>query len=92
MIIARHLMISGHVQGVGFRAWVIAESCKLGLYGWVRNRADGTVEALISGFDDAVQIMIDACRHGPVSAEVSHVAVSETEEKPEPGFRQLPTA
>ena len=67
---ARQVMIHGRVQGVGFRAFVEHEALKRGIGGWVRNRRDGSVEALFTGELDAVAGMIDACRKGPLGSRV----------------------
>ena len=67
--------IEGRVQGVGFRAFVDQKARGLGLDGWVRNRRDGGVEAVIAGPSDDVQTMIDACHRGPASARVMFVRV-----------------
>lgn len=85
------LRISGRVQGVGYRAWAIEAAVRLGLRGWVRNRVDGTVEALVIGEDDAVAAMIEACRQGPFAARVREVAVSETIDDGSDGFRPRTT-
>jgi len=85
------LRITGRVQGVGYRAWVIQEAARLGLRGWVRNRADGSVDALVIGADDAVAVMIEACYEGPMAARVREVAVSDAEDDGSVGFRPLPT-
>lgn len=77
-----HVVISGRVQGVGFRLWVEAEAVSRGLYGWVRNRRDGSVEAVFWGEDDAVGAMLEACRIGPRMAVVTDVAISNTDETP----------
>ena len=77
-----HVVITGRVQGVGFRLWVEAEAVSRGLNGWVRNRRDGSVEAVFFGEDDAVGAMLEACGEGPVSALVRNVAVADTEETP----------
>ena len=79
---AAHVVITGRVQGVGFRLWVEAEAVSRGLDGWVRNRRDGSVEAVFFGEDDAVGAMLEACREGPASALVTNVAVSDTDETP----------
>jgi len=76
MTVLRHLAIRGRVQGVGYRAFVEEEATALGLDGWVRNRRDGTVEAVIAGPGEAVEAMIAACRKGPFSARVDGVDVS----------------
>ena len=87
------IAISGRVQGVGYRDWAITMALRLGLTGWVRNRMDGSVEALIVGDDQAVGEMIDACRRGPAMARVDNVDIEpvDLDILPE-GFRQLPTA
>ena len=59
------LRITGRVQGVGYRAWAMRPRRALGLRGWVRNRADGSVEALVIGDEAAVARMVEACREGP---------------------------
>ena len=77
-----HVVISGRVQGVGFRLWVEAEAVSRGLAGWVRNRRDGSVEAVFFGEEDAVGAMLEACRTGPRMALVTNVAISDTDETP----------
>ena len=74
------LRITGRVQGVGYRAWMMQQARALGLRGWVRNRADGSVEALVIGDDDAVERMIEVSRQGPLGARVTEVSVSEAED------------
>jgi acylphosphatase len=71
----RHLIVSGYVQGVGYRYSMVMAAQRLGITGWVRNRRDGSVEAMISGTAEGVAAMIDWARHGPSGAEVEHVAV-----------------
>lgn len=73
----RHLRIAGRVQGVGFRLHMQREARALGITGWVRNRADGTVEAVVQGTSEAVDAVIAWARHGPSSAVVSDVKVTE---------------
>ena len=68
--VIRHSVLRGRVQGVGFRAFVEREALKRGLEGWVRNRRDGSVEAVLAGDADAVAAMIEACRRGPMGARV----------------------
>ena len=89
---AVHLRISGCVQGVGYRAWVVQMAARLGVRGWVRNRNDGTVEALIIGDAQALAAMIEACRQGPRAATVRDVAISEAEDDGSTGFVARPTA
>ena len=67
------IRINGEVQGVGYRAWTVRRASALGLSGWVRNLADGTVEVVFSGPADDVAEMIAACRHGPRMASVHAV-------------------
>ena len=73
----RHVMIRGRVQGVGYRAWVEYTATPLGLEGWVRNRHDGSVEAVFAGPSDIVEQMIERCRRGPDSARVDALQTSE---------------
>ena len=86
------LTISGRVQGVGYRDWAIETGRRLGLTGWVRNRRDGAVEALIVGEEAAVGEMIEACRRGPALARVDGIDVDpiDLDVLPE-GFTRLPT-
>ena len=65
-----HVLIRGRVQGVGFRAWTQHQAELRGLEGWVRNRRDGTVEAVFSGSEAAVEAMLNACRKGRAGAVV----------------------
>ncbi|RWC60637.1 acylphosphatase [Mesorhizobium sp.] len=69
--------VYGNVQGVGFRIWVREEATSLGLAGWVRNEADGSVTAQIAGVDEAVSTMIERLWKGPSGASVSRVDVKE---------------
>ncbi len=71
----RRLVITGKVQGVCYRASMAREAQALGATGWVRNRADGSVEALVAGTDEQVAAMIAWARRGPPAAQVDHVAV-----------------
>lgn len=86
--VAKRCVISGKVQNVWYRAWTVSEAEKLGLQGWVRNRADGSVEALFSGAADKVAAMIDLCHTGPRAARVSGVAVEEFTGDVPQGFQQ----
>ena len=88
---AVRLRISGRVQGVAYRAWAERQASLLFLSGWVRNRRDGSVEAVLSGPEDAVQDMIERCRRGPALARVATISQEVEAAAPDPGFRQLPT-
>ncbi|MGH7041555.1 MAG: acylphosphatase [Acetobacteraceae bacterium] len=86
---AKRLILRGRVQGVGFRAWLVAQAEAVGVDGWVRNRSDGAVEALLSGGTDAVEELARLCRRGPPLAKVASI-VEDLAEPPEyPGFRSL---
>jgi acylphosphatase len=85
-LITRLLQIHGRVQGVGYRAAMRQEAVQLALDGWVRNRADGTVEALVHGMQPNVERMIEWARHGPRYAQVEQVAVSSCEPPDTTGF------
>jgi len=86
--------IYGRVQGVWFRGWTVTAATELGLSGWVRNRADGSVEALLVGPPADVETMIAKCGDGPPAARVDKVVRETSTNKPpeDTGFRQLPTA
>ena len=87
-----HVTISGRVQGVGFRWWTTRKAGALGIAGWVRNRLDGSVEAVFSGPPTAVAAMLKACEEGPMTATVSGVDVSDCEAPQTNGFAHRPTA
>ena len=93
MALQARLAITGRVQGVGYRDWAVATGQRLGLSGWVRNRTDGSVEALVGGDDEAVGRMIEACRRGPALARVDAVDVEPVDLDVLPsGFTRRPTA
>jgi acylphosphatase len=71
---AVRILVSGRVQGVGYRYWAVGEAKRLGLDGWVRNRQDGTVEILAIGSAEALRKLAEACRQGPAFAQVVAVA------------------
>ena len=89
--IARLLRIHGRVQGVYYRASPVQQAERLGVRGWVRNRADGSVEALVQGTPHAVQALIDWAHQGPSRAQVERVVVSEAPAEALPGFTQADT-
>lgn len=70
------LLVHGRVQGVGYRAWMAAAARREGLSGWVRNRREGTVEALIDAPPDSLAAFIALCRQGPPSAHIDAVEVT----------------
>jgi len=88
---ARLIRITGRVQGVGFREWMVAEARRLGLAGWVRNRRDGSVEALLAGDEPAIGQLLIACRAGPPAAQVSGIEEAFADPPDTPGFVRLPT-
>lgn len=89
--IARRLRIHGLVQGVGYRNAMHAEARRLGLAGWVRNRLDGTVEALVAGPPEAIDHIVTWCHHGPPAARVSRVDSQPDSAPPATGFTREPT-
>lgn len=86
-----HLIVNGRVQGVWYRGWMLEQARALELDGWVRNRIDGTVEAIVSGSSQDVATIIEACRNGPRAALVGALEISEDAEIPDAGFRQRKT-
>lgn len=85
------VVVSGRVQGVSYRAWMVAEARGRGLAGWVRNRRDGTVEAVLSGPAGAVLAMVRDCHRGPAAARVSTVHSEAFAAPHVEGFQQRPT-
>jgi acylphosphatase len=88
---AKRLVISGRVQGVGYREWMAQKARALGLSGWVRNRVDGSVEALVAGEIAAVEELLRLCRRGPRMAEVSIIEEDMADPPDYPGFHLGPT-
>lgn len=88
---AIQVSISGRVQGVGFRAWTKSQARKKSLNGWVRNRSDGTVEAVFSGKAEAVDDMLAACHDGPLASRVKDVSSQPYSGEIAEGFEHLPT-
>lgn len=83
------ILVSGRVQGVGFRAFAQRQADRLGIDGWVRNLPDGRVEALAAGEETAVAEFIEALRRGPLIARVAGVDVVDApDDRPAPGFVQ----
>ena len=89
---AVHVVITGRVQGVWFRAWTEEMANGLELDGWVRNRRDGSVEAVFAGAPENLERMLKACWQGPELASVENVEVSQHDEDPAPGFFSAPSA
>jgi acylphosphatase len=85
-MIRRRVVVSGNVQGVFFRASCQQEASRRGVAGWVSNRPDGAVEAVLEGDDSVVEALVAWCRQGPARAEVSAVDVSEEEPEGLRGF------
>ena len=83
---AKRLVIAGRVQGVGYRAWMAHKATELGISGWVRNRPDGSVEALIAGDVASVEECRDFAAAGPRMAEVSSIDEDLAEPPEDPGF------
>jgi acylphosphatase len=86
MAARRHVIVHGNVQGVFFRDSTEKEAESRGLAGWVRNREDGSVEAVFEGDPDAVEALVEFCRSGPSKADVDDVEVSEEEPEGLSGF------
>ena len=93
MAVTLHLRIAGRVQGVGYRYMLCSEALAHGIAGWVRNRRDGTVEAVLQGDAAAVQAVLDWARRGPPAARVDSVSAQAAQgefDRPYAGFEQLP--
>ena len=86
---AKRLVISGRVQGVGFRDWMVRQAEALGVSGWVRNRLDGSVEALVAGDTAAVEELLRLCRRGPRMARVVTIEEDMADPPDYYGFRQI---
>ncbi len=87
------VIVSGRVQGVGYRDWTSDRAQRHSLHGWVRNLSDGTVEAVLAGATGDVDAVLAAMHDGPGFARVQKVRIVEEDgESPQPGFDILPTA
>ena len=86
-----HVRIEGRVQGVGYRVWLEAAAFELELGGWVRNRRDGSVEAVLHGPCDEVGEILQRCEHGPPAARVSCVEILDESAASYDGFEVRPT-
>ncbi len=92
MTVARRLLIHGRVQGVWYRGWAVDNTSRgLNLAGWVRNRRDGTVEAVVQGEESAVERFIALAREGPPAARVERIDVKEEAPAALSGFEQRAT-
>lgn len=89
---AMRLSIKGRVQGVGYRWWAVETARALGLTGWVRNRRDGSVEALAIGEEELVRRFANACSQGPRSAVVSGVDIAPAQDDGSVDFEQRESA
>lgn len=92
-MVTRQIRVSGRVQGVGYRASLQHEAHRCGVKGWVRNRRDGSVEALLQGSADAVASLIDWARRGPPAACVDDLRESSVDDEPAHArFEMRPTS
>jgi acylphosphatase len=88
MSATQRMLVSGKVQGVGYRNWTIHNAKALGVTGWVRNVQDGRVEIMASGDHKALEALVEACREGPRLARVDHVEVQSVEDARLKGFNK----
>ena len=88
-MIARHIRVTGRVQGVFFRAWAQDEAQTLGVSGWIRNCSDGSVEAQLEGEAEAVDELVELLGEGPPGARVDRVEVEEADSEGLSGFEVL---
>lgn len=88
---ASRLIIHGRVQGVFFRDWTVEMASSLNLDGWVRNRSDGTVEAMLVGPNESVDQMIKHCHQGPRMSKVENIEISVARGIVKKGFERKPT-
>ena len=77
----KHIIISGKVQGVGFRYWLRKEANQKNIYGWVRNKVSGEVEALFIGDNAKISDLIKLCKKGPTSSKVTKIIVQNYQEE-----------
>jgi len=90
-ITSLRLKIEGFVQAVGYRNFVIEKARAFNLDGWVRNRSDGTVEALVSGSTKSVEALVTACTQGPKGSKVTSIDLHNAEPPEEKGFHRRPS-
>ncbi|QIG80016.1 acylphosphatase [Stakelama tenebrarum] len=91
-MIARHVFVSGRVQGVFFRDWTVETARALGLTGWVRNLSDGRVEVVAQGDENAMNRLLEKCREGSEAARVDKLDVSPAEPQDFTSFERAATA
>jgi acylphosphatase len=90
MKVTKHLIIRGRVHGVGFREMFQSEADRNGVTGWVRNRKDGTVEAMLHGWPDPVAKVVSWARRGPPAAAVQSMEIDDAADRFD-AFQQRPT-
>ncbi len=86
MTVTQRIVVSGRVQGVGYRNWTMGAARDLRLRGWVRNMNGTAVEILATGDEEAMAILVEACHQGPRLAQVDHVDVQPAEDTGWKGF------
>ena len=77
----KHLLISGKVQGVGFRHWLYMKATKKNIRGWVKNKITGEVEALLIGNDKDIDDVIKQCERGPSSSNVTQIRIQDYQQE-----------
>ena len=85
------MLVAGRVQNVWYRGWLRETAERHGIRGWVRNRRDGRVEAVLAGQEAAVGAVLEACRSGPLAARVDEIVVADAEPPGRDGFVIRPT-
>ncbi len=92
MAAMQRVLVSGRVQQVGYRDYMVRQAQRLGVTGWVRNLSDGRVEMLAGGDPEKLDAFLATCRDGPPLARVDDVSATPTEERPVKGFTKRFTA
>ena len=90
-MICRHLAITGRVQNVFYRDWLVEQALSLGITGWVRNRADGSVEAMVAGSSEMIAAIVAKARQGSPASRVADVTVEEAPTQIFDGFEKRST-
>ena len=91
-MICRRLTITGRVQNVWYRDWLTEQASAIGITGWVRNRADGSVEALVCGSSEMIDAIVAKARQGSPASRVADVAIEDASAEVFDGFEKRPTA